>query len=68
MRGKPRAHELPACTLPMAVAKCESTGNQGRVTGFVMTIDQTGARATTNAPSAWMPSVTNCFVTRKKSC
>ena len=45
-----------------------ATGNEGRVLGFAMTIDQTGARATTAAPADWMPSTANCFVTRKKSC
>jgi len=45
-----------------------ATGNKGRVTGFAMTINQTGARATTNAPAYWMPSPANCFVTRKGSC
>ena len=45
-----------------------ATGNLGRVTGFVMTIDQAGARATTAAPTSWMPSPANCFVTRKGSC
>jgi len=50
------------------VFKLTATGSEGRTLGFEMTLDQTGARATTAAPSGWMPSTTNCFVTRKKSC
>jgi len=49
-----------------------ATGNAGRVavgTPFTMTIDQTGARATTAAPTDWMDaSVAKCFIARKKSC
>jgi len=48
-----------------------ATGSSGRVaigTPFAMTIDHTGARATTGAPTDWMPSPANCFVSRKKSC
>lgn len=51
-----------------------ATGNAGRVAGpggpFVFTIDQSGARNTTGAPSGWMPSggPPGCFVTRKLSC
>ncbi|APV49700.1 hypothetical protein BWI17_08410 [Betaproteobacteria bacterium GR16-43] len=49
-----------------------ATGSDGRVKGpgtpFSMTIDHTGARTTTGAPSGWMPSPANCFVARKGSC
>jgi type IV pilus assembly protein PilE len=45
-----------------------AAGSEGRVTGFAMTIDHTGARATTEAPSGWMPTPATCFVTRKGSC
>jgi len=46
-----------------------ATGNEGRTTGFAMTINEKGARATTAAPAGWMPTPSaNCFVTRKGSC
>jgi len=50
------------------VFKLTVTGTEGRVKDFAMTIDQTGARATTAAATGWMPSPATCFVTRKGSC
>lgn len=50
--------------------QASATGNAGRVTGFVFTIDQANARQTTATPAGWDPTVmpSPCFVTRKKSC
>ena len=45
-----------------------ATGNAGRVTGFVFTIDEQNNRRTTAAPSGWLSAAMNCFIVRKNSC
>ena len=59
-------------TLPTKTATgyvLTATGNSGGpVAGFVFTLDNTGARATTGAPSGWSTS-TSCWVnSRSGSC
>jgi len=57
-----------ACVSTDQTFTLTATGSEGRVLGFAMTINETGARATTAAPTGWTPSETGCFVTRKGHC
>lgn len=56
-------------TLGAAAYTLQATGNTGTaVAGFTFTLTQTGARATTAAPSGW-PTSTTCWVnSRSGSC
>lgn len=47
-----------------------ATGNAGRVTGFIFTINEQNQRQTTGTPAGWAPAVmpSPCFVIRKGSC
>jgi len=47
-----------------------ATGNSGRVTGFVFSINEQNQRQTTATPAGWAPAAmpAPCFVIRKGSC
>jgi type IV pilus assembly protein PilE len=56
------------CTTTATTFLITATGS-GATNGFVLTINQIDARATTGVPTGWTtPSPNNCWSTRKSGC
>jgi type IV pilus assembly protein PilE len=57
-----------ACSGLTATAYLVTATGKSKANGFVLTVDQNNAQATTGAPSGWSTGSGNCWVTKKSGC